>query len=118
MLAPALTAHTDLHRHHVAVSVTGPLATDDHGAALQAACLPLPPTYGLLVNLSSVTILTEAGMKGLRELAKAATSAGHQVAFVCSELILRAELILGDLDMLAPVLQADEQAVPLVGYAA
>jgi anti-anti-sigma regulatory factor len=118
MLAPALTAHTDLHRHHVAVSVTGPLATADHGLALQTACLPLPPTYGLLVNLSAVTILTETGMKALRDLAKAVTSAGHQMAFVCSELIMRAELILSDLDMIAPVLQADEEAVPLVGFAA
>jgi hypothetical protein len=57
-------------------------------------------------------------MKALRELAKAVTSAGHQVAFVCSELIMRAELILSDLDMIAPVLQADEEAMPLVGYAA
>ena len=118
MLAPALTAHTDLRRHHVAVSVSGPLTTADHGAALTAACLPLPPTYGLLVNLSAVTVLTEAGMRGFRELARATAAAGHRVAFVCSELILRSELILGDLDMLAPVLQADEQALPLVGYAA
>ena len=118
MLAPALTAHTDLLRHHVAVSVSGPLATDDHGAALIEACLPLPPTYGLLVNLSAVTVLTESGMRGLRALAKAAAETGHRVAFVCSELILRSELILADLDMLAPVLQADEQALPLVGYAA
>jgi len=57
-------------------------------------------------------------MRGLRELARATAAAGHRVAFVCSELILRSELILGDLDMLAPVLQADEQALPLVGYAA
>ncbi|MDO8363821.1 MAG: hypothetical protein Q7V88_13050 [Actinomycetota bacterium] len=118
MLAPALTAHTDLQRHHVAVSVTGPIATADHGAALLAACTPLPPGYGLLVNLSAVTILTEAGMRGLRELAASARAAGHAIAFVCSELILRAELILGDLDTLAPVLQADEQAFPLVGFAA
>ena len=118
MLAPTLTAHTDLHRHHVAVGVTGPLATADHTAALATACLPLPPTYGLLVNLSSVTILTEAGMSGLRDLAKRVTASGHQMAFVCSELIMRAELILGDLDMFAPVMQADEQALPLVGYAA
>jgi len=118
MLAPALSAHTDLHRHHVAIAVTGPLATADHGAALQSACLPLPPTYGLLVNLSAVTILTETGLKSLRELAKAVTNAGHQMAFVCSELIMRAELILSDLDMIAPVLQADEEAMPLVGYAA
>jgi len=118
MLAPALTAHTDLRRHHVAVSVTGPLTTADHGAALFEACLPLPPTYGLMVNLSAVTILTETGMCGLRELARATVRTGHRVAFVCSELILRSELILGDLDVLAPVLQADEQAFPLVGYAA
>ena len=57
MLAPALTAHTDLHRHHVAVSVAGPLTTDDHAAALQAACMPLPRTYGLIVNLSGVTVI-------------------------------------------------------------
>ncbi len=118
MLAPSLTAHTDLRRHHVAVAVSGPLTTADHGAALLEACLPLPATYGLLVNLSAVTILTEAGMRGLRDLARTAAEAGHQIAFVCSELILRAELILGDLDMLAPVLQADEQALPLVGFAA
>lgn len=118
MLAPALTAHTDLHRHHVAVSVAGPLTTAEHGAALQAACLPLPPTYGLLVNLSQVTVVTETGVRALKALAVAAGAAGHQVAFVCSELLLRAELILADLDMTAPVLQADEQAFPLVGYAA
>ena len=69
-------------------------------------------------RLSAVPVLTEAGMRGLRELARATAAAGHRVAFVCSELILRSELILGDLDMLAPVLQADEQALPLVGYAA
>jgi anti-anti-sigma regulatory factor len=118
MLAPALTAHTDLHRHHVAVSVAGPLATEDHAAALQAACLPLPRTYGLIVNLSGVTVITEAGLKGLRSLASAVQSTGHCIAFVCSELIMRAELVLADLDTIAPVLQADEQAFPIVGYAA
>ncbi len=118
MLAPALTAHTDLHRHHVAVSVAGPLATEDHAAALHAACLPLPRTYGLIVNLSGVTIITEAGLKGLRALATAVHAAGQSVAFVCSELILRAELVLADLDTIAPVLQDDEQAFPIVGYAA
>jgi anti-anti-sigma regulatory factor len=118
MLAPALTAHTDLHRHHVSVSVSGPLTTDDHTEALRAACMPLPRTYGLIVNLSGVTIITDAGLRGLRQLAAAVHAAGHRVAFVCSELILRAELVLADLDTLAPVLQADEQAFPIVGYAA
>lgn len=118
MLAPALTAHTDLHRHHVAVAVHGPLTTEDHAAALQSACVPLPRTYGLIVNLSGVTVITEAGLKGLRALADAVHAAGHRIAFVCSELIMRAELVLADLDTVAPVLQADEQAFPIVGYAA
>lgn len=118
MLAPALTAHTDLHRHHVAVSVHGPLATADHGAALHAASLPLPPGYGLIVNLSGVTIITDTGVRALKRLAADTAALGHRVAFVCSELILRAELVLADLDTLAPVLQADEQAFPLVGFAA
>jgi hypothetical protein len=118
MLVPTLTAHTDLHRHHVAVSVSGPLTTDDHGAALLAACLPLPRTYGLLVNLNGLTVVTEAGLDGLRRLALAVHAAGHSIAFVCGELIMRAELILADLDTVAPVLQADEQAYGIVGYAA
>lgn len=118
MLAPALTAHTDLHRHHVSVAVHGPLTTEDHAAALQSACVPLPRTYGLIVNLSGVTVITEAGLKGLRALADAVHAAGHRIAFVCSELIMRAELVLADLDTVAPVLQADEQAFPIVGYAA
>ncbi len=118
MLAPTLTAHTDLHRHHVAVSVSGPLTSPDHGAALHEACLPLPMSYGLLVNLSAVTVITDTGVRALRELALTVRNSGHQIAFVCSELILRAELILADLDTLAPVLQAEEQAFPLVGFAA
>lgn len=118
MLAPSLTAHADLTRHHVAVSVHGPLATADHGAALRAACLPLPRTYGLLVNLSEVTVVTETGLQALRSLALDTVNAGHRLAFVCSELMLRAELVLADLDTLAPVVQAEEEAFPLVGWAA
>ena len=118
VLAPALEAHTDLRRHHVLIAVTGPLTTDDHAAALTAACLPLPPTYGLLINLSAVTELTEAGIEGLRRLATSAKTDGHLIAFVCSDSVLRAGLLLAELDEIAPVLRADEEAVPLVGYAA
>ncbi|HAP78462.1 MAG TPA: hypothetical protein DCR14_20560 [Acidimicrobiaceae bacterium] len=118
MLAPELTAHTDTHRHHVAVGVSGPFATADHGAALHTACMPLPPGYGLVVDLSRVTVITDAGVNALKELAQRVRSAGQAVAFVCTELMLRAELVLADLDTVAPVLQAPEQAYPLVGFAA
>lgn len=118
MLAPALTAYTDTQRHHVSVAVHGPLATADHASALLAACDPLPPGYGLLVDLTGVTFVTDTGLRGLRDLAVSLSSAGHAIAFVCAELMLRAELILADLDTVAPVLQAAEQAYPLVGFAA
>ena len=118
MLAPALTAFADTQRHHVSVSVAGPLATAEHGAALQTACLPLPPRYGLVVDLSAVTFVTDTGVNSLKELALATRDQGHPIAFVCSELMLRAELVLSDLDTIAPVLQAPEQAYPLVGFAA
>lgn len=118
MLAPALTAHADMHRHHIAVSVSGPFTTEDHADALRAVCFPLPRTYGLIINLSAVTIITDAGLRGLRQLAQVVHAAGHSIAFVCSELIMRAELVLADLDTLAPVLQDDQQAYAIVGYAA
>lgn len=118
MLAPALSAHTDLQRHHVVIAVSGPLTTDDHAAALTAACLPLPPTYGLLVNLTEVTSLTEAGMRGLHRLAGTVQESGHLIAFVCHNSLLLDLLLLSELDSLAPVLRDDEEAVPLVGYAA
>jgi len=118
MLAPSLTAHADLTRHHIAVAVDGPLATADHGTALAAACLPLPRTYGLLVNLSGVTTLTQTGLDALRHIADAAVRSGHRVAFVCSDLMLRSELVLADLDTVAPVLPTEDDAMPLVGWAA
>lgn len=118
MLAPTLTTHTDTQHHHLHVSISGPLATNQHGAALLVACLPLPHVHGLVVDLSQVTFITDTGVDALKNLASTAKSAGHPVAFVCSELIMRAELVLADLDLLAPVLQAPEQALAIVGRAA
>jgi len=118
VLAPALSAHTDLLRHHVVIAVDGPLTTEDHAAALNAACLPLPPTYGLLINLTELTSVTKAGIDGLRRLAAAANDGGHLIAFVCSKSIMREALLLAELDTVAPVLEADEHAASLVGYAA
>jgi anti-anti-sigma regulatory factor len=118
MLVPTFTAHADLRRHHVVVGVHGPLATVAHGDALLDSCLPLPSTYGLIVNLSGITFVTDTGVQALRRLAEAVTSAGHRVAVVCAELLLRADLLLADLDHSAPVLDAEEHAWGLVGFAA
>ena len=56
--------------------------------------------------------------KRLRDVARICADRGQQLVFVCTELMLRSELILADLDMLAPVLPSEEQALPLVSVAA
>ena len=63
-------------------------------------------------------MITEAGLSGLRQLAAVVHAAGHASPSCAASSIMRAELVLADLDTLAPVLQADEQAFSIVGYAA
>jgi anti-anti-sigma regulatory factor len=118
MLSPTLTAHTDTFRHVTMVGVSGPIVNRKHAASIRNTCLIGPPAYGLVVNLSTVSLIAEVGLEALREIAQTCKARGQQVVFVCSELMMRSELILADLDTLAPVLQSEEQAVPLVGAAA
>jgi anti-anti-sigma regulatory factor len=117
MLTPILTAHTDTLRHVTMISVAGPIINREQATSIRSTCLIGPPSYGLVINLTGVSLLAEVGLDALREVAKVCTDRGQQLVFVCSELMLRSELLLADLDTLAPVLQSEEQAVPLV-YAA
>jgi anti-anti-sigma regulatory factor len=100
------------------IAVAGSIINREQAATILSTCLIGPPTYGLVINLTGVSLLTEVGLDALREVARVCADRQQQLAFVCSELILRSELILADLDMLAPVLQSEEQAVPLAGAAA
>ncbi len=116
MLAPRLAIRID--GHSVNLGVSGPLTTNDHVAALTTVCEHLPDGAGLVVNLSAVTVLSESGARGLRAIASTLTAAGTPVAFVCSDLLMRAELELADLDQVAPLMIADEEALALVDRAA
>jgi anti-anti-sigma regulatory factor len=118
MSNPSITVHTDTDRHILAVHVAGPLVEAAHTALLSDVCNASPVGYGLLVNLSSVSRVSQVGLDALRAIVRAAAAQGHQLVFVCTELMLRTELVLADLDTLAPVVAADEQAVPLVSFAA
>ncbi|MGZ4672785.1 MAG: STAS domain-containing protein [Ilumatobacteraceae bacterium] len=117
MLTPILTAHTDTLRHVTMISVAGSIINREQAASIRSTCLIGPPSYGLVINLTGVSLLAEVGLEALREVARVCRDRGQQLVFVCSELMLRSELLLADLDTLAPVLQSEEQAVPLV-YAA
>jgi anti-anti-sigma regulatory factor len=118
VLTPILTAHTDTFRHFTMISVSGPIINREQAMSIRSTCLIGPPSYGLVINLSGVSLLAEVGVEALRDVARICTERGQQLVFVCTELMLRSELILADLDTLAPVLQSEEQAVPLVSVAA
>lgn len=118
MLTPILTAHTDTFRHVTMIAVAGPIVNREQATSIRSTCLIGPTSYGLVINLSGVSLIAEVGLDALREVARTCTERGQQLVFVCSELMLRSELILADLDTLAPVLQSEEQAVPLVSMAA
>ena len=118
MLTPILTAHTDTYRHVTMISVTGPVINREQAMSIRSACLIGPQSYGLVINLSGVSLLAEVGVEALRDVARTCSGRGQQLVFVCAELMLRSELILADLDTLAPVLPSEEQAVPLVSVAA
>ena len=118
MLTPILTAHTDTSRHLTMISVAGPIVNREQAMSIRSTCLIGPQSYGLVINLSGVSLLAEVGLDALRDVARTCSERGQQLVFVCAELMLRSELILADLDMLAPVLQSEEQAIPLVSVAA
>lgn len=118
MLTPTLTAHTDDSRRVTTVAVAGPVINRDQAATLRSAAEIGPVAYGLVLNLTGVSLLAEIGLQALRDLAHTFAAGHRQVVFVCSELMLRSELILADLDTLAPVLQSEEEALPLLVEAA
>ena len=118
MLTPVLTAHTDTSRHVTMLSVAGPIVNREQAMSIRSTCLIGPQSYGLVINLSGVSLIAEVGLDALRDVARTCSERGQQLVFVCTELMLRSELILADLDTLAPVLQSEEQAIPLVSVAA
>ncbi len=118
MLTPILTAHTDTYRHVTMVAIAGPIINREQAASIRSTCLIGPQSYGLMINLSSISLIAEVGLEALRDVARVCAERGQPLVFVCSELMLRSELLLADLDMLAPVLSSEEQAVTLVSMAA
>jgi anti-anti-sigma regulatory factor len=100
------------------IAVAGPIINSEQATSIRSTCLIGPTSYGLVINLSGVSLIAEVGLDALREVARTCTERGQPLVFVCSELMLRSELILADLDTLAPVLPSEEQAVPLVSMAA
>ena len=118
MLAPLLCARTDRSLGAVVLTVSGPLTTADHIAALQHTVESVPPGYSLIIELDAMTTLSAKSLSCLRDLALDATKEGVRLILVSESLDVRANLILADLDSLAPVLHTMAQAVQIVAAAA
>ena len=118
MSSPLLVASTDTDRQVVVMTVEGSFTDREQTEVLRDALPALPIGYGLLVDLSGATAFAPATIDGLRDLARDAKDSGQTLIVVCSDLERRAELVLADLDSLAPVVEDIEQAIPLVHRAA
>ncbi len=113
MLSPVLVASTDPARELAIMTVDGPLGDPRHTDSLALALPALPAGYGLVIDLSTATELSAATIEGLRNIARDARTGGQRLIFVCSDLERRAELVVANLDSLAPVVETLEHAIPL-----
>lgn len=113
MMAPNITHHVDLAHRLEVVTITGPVTTSDHADSVARLSELAPNELALVVNLTGLSAVTDTGLAGMRRLAHRCAEDGRQLIFVCADLMMRSELVLADLDTLAPVVDADEHAVAL-----
>ena len=118
MTCPVVCVRTDQTMGAVVLTVSGPLTSVEHIYTLHHALDHLPDGYSLIIELDDMTTLSTAGLAGMRNLAGTASGMGVQLVLVSQSIDVRANLILSDLDSLAPVLNNLAQARQVVCLAA
>lgn len=118
MPAPVLCVRTDRALGTVVATVSGALTSCDQIDALRHTLDSVPRGYGLIIELDAMTTLSAKSLACLRDLALTATSEGTRLILVSESLDVRANLILADLDSLAPVLPNMAQAGQVIAVAA
>jgi anti-anti-sigma regulatory factor len=118
MTGPILCIRTDHTMGAVVLTVSGPLTSAEHISVLQNTLVRLAPGFSLIIELDDMTTLSTAGLVGIRDLATSAAVQGVQLVLVSQSIDVRANLILSDLDSLAPVLHSLAQARQVVALAA
>ena len=81
------------------------------GDALERARLEARVRELLVSSWCHATDLSESTIEGMRHIARDAARSGQQVIFVCSDIGLRATLVVAGLDSLAPVVETLEDAI-------
>lgn len=118
MSAPLVLSRTDPALGAVFLTVSGDMTTCDDVAHLAHALDDVPRGYSLVIELDAMTTLTTKSLACLRDLAHGATRHGIRLILVSESIDVRANLILADLDSLAPVLHNVAQASQVVAAAA
>ena len=118
MLSPVLIASTDDTHRMLVMTVEGPLVDPAHAAALRTVLPAVPTGFSMVVDLSGVGWFSEASLATVRDIAREAAAAGVVLVVVCSDTRRRADLVMADIDTLAPVVEAIEHALPITRLAA
>jgi hypothetical protein len=118
MADPIITARTDKALGTVVATVSGTFSSCDDIDALRRVLDDVPRGYSLIIELDAMTTLSAKSLSCLRDLALTATRTGTRLLLVSESLDVRANLILADLDSLAPVLHNLAQADQIVAAAA
>jgi anti-anti-sigma regulatory factor len=115
---PALFLRTDRDAGTVIATLSGALSSCDEIDALRHTLDSVPLGFSLVIELDAMTTLSATSLSCLRELALMATRHGTRLILVSESLDVRANLILADLDSLAPVLHNLAQAGRVIAAAA
>jgi len=114
----AMSVRTDKAAGTVVATMSGALTTCEQVEGLRHTLDGVPRGFALIIELDAMITLSAKSLACLRELALAATAAGIRLLLVSESIDVRANLILADLDSLAPVLHNLAQADQLVAAAA
>lgn len=118
MHSPVLLTRVDRSSGSLVVTVSGPLTTYEHVEALKQLLDAVPTGYSLVIELDAMIALSAMSLRSLRVLAEAAIGQGIRLILVSESIDVRANLMLADLDSLAPVLPTLAQANHVLAAAA
>ena len=118
MSAPVLCTRLDRQNGAVILTVSGPLTTCEHVDSLLHSLRDVPAGYSLVIELDAMTTLSAKSLGCFRDMAQQAIRQGIRLILVSESIDVRANLVLADLDSLAPVLHNLAQANQILATAA
>jgi hypothetical protein len=118
MSDPVITLRTERSLGTVVATISGALTTCEQIDSLAHSLDVVPRGFSLIIEIDAMATLSATSLGCLRDLALAATKDGTRLILVSESLDVRANLILADLDSLAPVLHNLAQAGQVVAAAA